>query len=725
MRSPSDHTAPTTGRLRLPAGTVAPLISDDSDALPLDLREVDLREANLVGADLRDADMSRCRLSLADLTGANLRGARLVDADLTLADLSGADLRAADLSGADLSGADLRDANLQDADLSGAELAFARIVGVRNGPPQWQTIATREGRVCGTETEQGDPRMAMRAFRRGRIAHGSGRLGEAEMHYKEVLAWVPTSDAARYGLACTSLDRHDPKRALHWLREALSLNDDADRARLEAAILLLGEGDKAAAADLLRRTPTSSQRAHAPAQQAATAIENDDSKAAVDALTAVLNDAPALRWYHRRPDTKRTRDVPGTAVQLADESWVQEQRAALNEQVRGEDQPSWVWHGVIAQAITIGAMDVAAHAEQRLTRTAPEHRLWGLQLRQLDLTAEAFQALVRTRNVNAGGIRSVRWVAIGAHGPTARIDCEGGVFYGKRYIGQTRPPASVAFTHRVMRALAERGINTPTAIPDRQGDDVLLFSGDLLALYPDMTGVSVADDDITPDEAATLGAELAQVHIVGSDLLTSGRPVAGLRIGTRVLRHTHPDASFERIIASDRNMAMQFEHHQMKSRIVSLLRAAGRRLAAVSAHCPSTVVHGDFGPGNVLFDSDGRAAIIDWDLADIDLAAWDLARAIDRVAIRWQEDFGTPTEVRGNVLRALVAGYEQVRPLSSFERSALPVLTAASRIDLDCSVLAVCGPVEPDIIDPVLSRCINRLSRAAAGCPEVAMHLLD
>jgi hypothetical protein len=67
------------------------------------------------GADLRDADLRD-----ADLSGADLR-----DADLRDADLSGADLRDADLRDADLSGADLRDADLRDADLSGADLRGA------------------------------------------------------------------------------------------------------------------------------------------------------------------------------------------------------------------------------------------------------------------------------------------------------------------------------------------------------------------------------------------------------------------------------------------------------------------------------------------------------------------------------------------------------------------------------------------------------------------------
>ena len=74
------------------------------------LRDADLRDANLCGANLRDADLRD-----ANLCGANLRDADLRCANLCGANLYGADLRGADLRGANLYGADLRGANLRDA----------------------------------------------------------------------------------------------------------------------------------------------------------------------------------------------------------------------------------------------------------------------------------------------------------------------------------------------------------------------------------------------------------------------------------------------------------------------------------------------------------------------------------------------------------------------------------------------------------------------------------
>ena len=86
-----------------------------------DLRDANLRDANLCRADLRDANLCGADLRGADLCRANLRDADLCRANLRDADLRDADLRDANLCGADLCGADLRDANLCRADLRDAK----------------------------------------------------------------------------------------------------------------------------------------------------------------------------------------------------------------------------------------------------------------------------------------------------------------------------------------------------------------------------------------------------------------------------------------------------------------------------------------------------------------------------------------------------------------------------------------------------------------------------
>lgn len=717
---------PVRSRLHLTAPLAAAQPGDD----PLDLREIDLREGLFAGADLSDAELGHARLTMADLSGANLRGARLGGADLALVDLRGADLSGADLSGADLSGADLRDACVTGADFDDTELAFANVRGARGLPEAVAVRPTKQGIVQGTTTAAGEPVAAMRAFERGRLAHAQGRLGEAERHYRQALAWVPESDAARYAMGCVALERKDPAAARRWWQAALDQHDGADRARLELAVLALWRSDLTEARRLLNGGdgagedgPPARTAAACEAALACLAGQLPDAQArsqAVSALQEVLGDCPSVRWFNAEATSEPRHRQPDTAARVADEAWVLDERTDLAALTRGDEQPAWVWHGAVARAISIGAMDLAALAEQRLTRVAPEHRLWSLELRQLDRTGEAFEALVRTRHRALGAIRSVRWMAIGAHGPTARIDCESGVFFGKRYLAVSRPAASVAFTHRLTQAMADHGVRVPLPIPDAAGQTTMAFADDLLALYPDMGGRSVADDDIDTEQAALLGSQLAAIHNAGQEVAGGpGRPRRGVRAGSRIVRHRSPDAAFEAWLATHRATAAAFEHHAQKRRIMSLLRAVGRRLQSVVHRCAITICHGDFGPGNVLLTPDGPPAVIDWDLADCDLAAWDLARTIDRVAVRWPDVPGEPTEIRLPIAAAIMAGYESRRTLHALERSAVPILVAASRVDLDATVLGICTPVQEDIAEPLLDRVATRLARAAAGMPEL------
>ncbi|EFR9853045.1 pentapeptide repeat-containing protein [Salmonella enterica] len=92
-----------------------------------DLRDANLRGADLCDADLRDANLRGADLCDADLRGADLCGADLCGADLYGANLCGANLYGADLYGANLYGANLCGANLCDTNLRGADLYGANL----------------------------------------------------------------------------------------------------------------------------------------------------------------------------------------------------------------------------------------------------------------------------------------------------------------------------------------------------------------------------------------------------------------------------------------------------------------------------------------------------------------------------------------------------------------------------------------------------------------------
>jgi uncharacterized protein YjbI with pentapeptide repeats len=110
----------------------------DASLIGIELTNVNLERANLVGADLRSscligARLDRAIVSRADLTEANLKDAQLIGAYFTesilvRADLSYSNLARADLTGADLACANLFRANLTDAKLVRARLCWANLI---------------------------------------------------------------------------------------------------------------------------------------------------------------------------------------------------------------------------------------------------------------------------------------------------------------------------------------------------------------------------------------------------------------------------------------------------------------------------------------------------------------------------------------------------------------------------------------------------------------------
>jgi uncharacterized protein YjbI with pentapeptide repeats len=108
-------------------------VSLDRRDCAIELRESNLRAADLNGVELWGADLWKVNLREAQLWQAKLVGAflgraNLCDASLWKADLEGAYLWKANLAGANLSEANLTEANLEGSNLKGANLHQTNLV---------------------------------------------------------------------------------------------------------------------------------------------------------------------------------------------------------------------------------------------------------------------------------------------------------------------------------------------------------------------------------------------------------------------------------------------------------------------------------------------------------------------------------------------------------------------------------------------------------------------
>ncbi|WP_353230283.1 homoserine kinase [Novosphingobium sp.] len=205
--------------------------------------------------------------------------------------------------------------------------------------------------------------------------------------------------------------------------------------------------------------------------------------------------------------------------------------------------------------------------------------------------------------------------------------------------------------------LAARGCPVPRTIHDADGALFRMVPGPdravekAIALIEFLPGVSVSAP--TAAQAHSVGAELARLHLAAADFPGARANGMGIAEWHRLAAECGPDA----LAAIDPALATLVAH--------DLPRIA----QGWPDDLPRGVIHADLFPDNVLVLGDAITGMIDFYFACNDLIAYDLA--ITHLAWCWDAQDGT---FRDDLSRALIAGYDAVRPLAPAERAALPLL---------------------------------------------------
>lgn len=203
--------------------------------------------------------------------------------------------------------------------------------------------------------------------------------------------------------------------------------------------------------------------------------------------------------------------------------------------------------------------------------------------------------------------------------------------------------------------LAARGCPVPRTIHDRSGALFRMIDDKAVALIEYLPGVSVSEP--TPAQARAVGAALAQMHLATADF--SGlRANAMDRAESRRLLEVCGSSGLARIDPA-------------------LPALIDRELAFLERNWPTdlprSIIHADLFPDNVLMLGSEVTGLIDFYFACADFTAYDVA--VTHAAWCFSDD-GTRFDARLSM--ELLAGYESVRPLSSSELKALPVLARAA-----------------------------------------------
>lgn len=269
------------------------------------------------------------------------------------------------------------------------------------------------------------------------------------------------------------------------------------------------------------------------------------------------------------------------------------------------------------------------------------------------LGAEEMAAIIAEFDV--GTLVSAKGIAEGVSNSNWLIETQDSQDATHRFIltvYETRTDtADLPFFLNLLDHLAARDCPVPRTIHDMEGASHRFYKGKALALIEFLPGISVSDP--TPMQARAVGRALAQVHLAAADF------------GCERANSMGPDAW--------RQLLTDCRSDGLESIAPGLAELVDRELSALASGWPTDlprgVIHADLFPDNVLMLGDEVTGLIDFYFACTDIVAYDLA--VTHAAWCFNAD---GAEFLPDLSRALMEGYESVRPLSPAERAAMPLL---------------------------------------------------
>ena len=244
----------------------------------------------------------------------------------------------------------------------------------------------------------------------------------------------------------------------------------------------------------------------------------------------------------------------------------------------------------------------------------------------------------------AEGVENTNYIVHTTHGPFILT------LYERRTAREDLP-----FFLGLMEHLAARGVSCPTPVRDLKGRNLNELAGRPAALVTFLEGFWVRRPMTA--HCAAVGRALAALHMGGEGFALQRANALGPS-GWRPLYDRFADRADE--IAPDLGPLIAGE------------------LAHLEGHwpkgLPAGVIHADLFPDNVFFLGDRLSGLIDFYFACNDALAYDVAVCLNAWCFEKDLSFNI---TKG---RALLRGYEELRPLTPAERDAMPQLARGAAL---------------------------------------------
>ncbi len=263
-----------------------------------------------------------------------------------------------------------------------------------------------------------------------------------------------------------------------------------------------------------------------------------------------------------------------------------------------------------------------------------------------EVSDEELSAFIERYDV--GGLVTYKGIAEGVENTNYLVQTTKGRFiltlYEKRVAREDLP-----FFLGLMEHLSRRGVSCPTPVHARNGALLSELAGRTAALITFLDGFSARKPK--PEHCGMLGRALAQLHLAGEGFALERSNALGEADWRPLFEKFRSDAD---LIAPGLQSLIHNE--------LLLLEAGWPR------DLPTGVIHADLFPDNVFFLGGRLSGLIDFYFACNDMFAYDIAICLNAWCFEADHAFNL---TKG---RALLEGYDSVRPMQANERSAMPLL---------------------------------------------------
>ncbi len=269
------------------------------------------------------------------------------------------------------------------------------------------------------------------------------------------------------------------------------------------------------------------------------------------------------------------------------------------------------------------------------------------------VSAEALSDFLAKFDV--GELVSAKGIAEGVENSNYLVDTSKSRFiltlYEKRVAEGDLPYFMALLEH-----LADKGLPVPPAVPDRDGTLIHQLEGRPACLIQFLSGVSVSHP--TPAQARAAGEAMGKLHKAAADFPLD-------RPNSMGVAEWQP--LFERCGRDLDGIAPGLYDRAGK--------ALDTILAAWPKDLPTSAIHADLFPDNVLMLGNRITGLIDFYFACTDIRAYDLAVMHGA----WAFD-GKGENFSAEIGAALIEGYTASFGLSDAERAALPILAEGAAL---------------------------------------------